>query len=49
MAALIAMKWLATTVSVGSDASEADVVAAFAGFWSYQLAGLAGFKEWVLA
>ncbi|MBK6809167.1 MAG: TetR/AcrR family transcriptional regulator [Sandaracinaceae bacterium] len=34
---------------LGSDASEADVVAAFAGFWSYQLAGLAGFKEWVLA
>lgn len=34
---------------LGSDASEAEVEAAFSGFWSYQLAGLAGFKEWVLA
>lgn len=34
---------------LGSDARDEEVVAAFAGFWSYQLAGLAGFKEWVIA
>lgn len=34
---------------LGSDASDVEVASAFAGFWSYQLAGLAGFKEWVLA
>ena len=34
---------------LGSDASEADVVASFEEVRSYQDAGLAGFKEWVLA
>lgn len=30
-----------------AQADEAEIRRAFAGFWSYQLAGLAGFEKWV--